>query len=116
MLKEKILLIVSIMIVLLITLMPVNGNMLGHIGDKIVHTMIFMFLGICIMNLFGEKPITAKLLIMAALMGLIIEVVQDYIPGRNTSIFDGISNTSGLVIGSFFIEVKKIFKKEKIYR
>ena len=113
MLKNKLLLILSIIIVLFISLMPVNGNMLGNIGDKIVHALIYMFLGISIINVYGEKNITIKLLLIAALMGLIIEIIQYYIPGRNTSIYDGISNITGLVISSFFQSVKKMILENK---
>ena len=99
--KGKRSLILSTVIVLILTLAPVNGSMLGSGLDKVVHAGMFLMLGVSIFLSFEDKVSALQALIIAAFLGLIIEVVQHYIPGRNTSIIDGIANTAGLLIAMF---------------
>jgi len=99
--KSK-LLIFNIVIILIISLAPTNGNMLGNYFDKIVHFLMYLILGINISRTYKNKTQANQLLLISALMGFIIEIVQGYIPGRNTSIYDGLANLTGLLMARFF--------------
>jgi len=110
--KGKKLLTISIIIVLIATLSPVNGDMAGEYLDKVAHLIVYFVLGVSILITYGSKSKALQLLLISALIGLIIEVIQQYIPGRNTSIFDGIANTIGLIMAMFFFEDKNDFSRK----
>ena len=92
----------SIAIVLLATLSPVNGNMAGNKLDKIVHWGIFFFLTVQFLRYtnFSKKQTEGLLWIMVS--GLLIEILQQWIPGRGMDIYDGLADVLGVVCGYYF--------------
>ena len=93
--------IISIIIVLFITMAPVNGKGTGHNLDKLIHFAIFLILSVnlCFKYYKTDKITTA--IIWTILFGLITEVIQQFIPGRNMDIYDGIADTFGIIVGYY---------------
>lgn len=113
MLKEKRLLLLSILIVLEATLLPMYGS--GGVGnnyfDKVVHFGIYFFLGISIMITYSNKLNALKFLLFWVFAGIGIEILQQYIPGRDTSIYDALANTFGIIGALYIFEMKDRWKK-----
>lgn len=97
--KNRILLIINILIIWIATLSPGDGKAFGH-WDKVVHFLIYFSLSIPIVLLHPRHWKMYNGLFLAVLMGIIIEFIQQYIPGRNLEIADMIANSSGTIMGA----------------
>jgi VanZ family protein len=111
------------LIVLVLTLIP--GEAVPDVGifqiDKVVHFFIFGLL--MILTCYGLHKVSAlkgfpsnPLLtagIYSIFFGMMIEIIQRYVPGRNFSIVDVIANTIGVGIGYLifnFLKKRKVFQ------
>lgn len=102
------LLIVSIIIILIVTLTPANGKMLGSYLDKVGHFLIFFFFGINCCFKFQKNEKLTEVLFWGIIFGLITEVIQQFIPGRNMDVYDGIADTLGIIFGYYVYRMNKI--------
>ena len=79
-----------------------KGFRFPHI-DKVVHFIMFLVYGIVVTGAFdhNKKTFFRFLLIFMCLfsVGLIMELLQSYIPGRQADFYDLISNGLGAFIG-----------------
>ncbi len=99
---------VSLLIIIVVTLSPGNGKIAGNYLDKVAHFGIFFILSINVCYKFQkDKPLTTALL-WAILFGLLTEVLQQFIPGRNMDMYDGIADTLGVVIGFYIYTAKPV--------
>ena len=98
--KIRILLIANILIIWIATLSPCDGKAFGH-WDKIAHFTLYFSLSIPIVFLHPKDWKLYNGLFFSILMGIIIEFIQQYIPGRNLEIADMIANSSGTIMGAF---------------
>jgi VanZ family protein len=96
-------------IILLLTLAP--GKTLPNVPifgiDKIVHFIIFGLL--LFLSLYSNKnrynrKIALSSLIICIGYGIIIEFIQEYIPGRSFSIYDILANSIGVGLGYLFFQ------------
>lgn len=105
-------------IILILTLIP--GNAVPEVGifqfDKLVHFFIFGML--MLLSSYGlkkvldlkSKPVNYLMLttLYSVSFGIMIEILQRFVPGRNFSYADIIANTIGVAIGYLaFIILKK---------
>lgn len=73
--------------------------------DKIIHFLVYFILSLLVIRLFQyegrfSRPVEASFtLILAGGYGTLIELMQHFIPGRDSSIFDALINILGAVIG-----------------
>lgn len=93
-------------IILVLTLIPGKAipevNIIGI--DKVVHFIIFgiqMFLTLLPQRHSG--PISNRTMVLSVVgcisFGIMIELLQHFVPGRSTSIYDVIANTIGVALG-----------------
>lgn len=94
-------LIVSILLILIVTLTPGNGKILGNYLDKVVHFVVFFFLSINICFKFQKNEKLIEVMFWGILFGLLTEVIQQFIPGRNMDHYDGIADSLGIIIGYY---------------
>jgi VanZ family protein len=101
------LLIVSFIVVLIVTMTPGDGKIAGNYIDKVVHFVVFLLLSInlCYKYLKSEK--LTDFIIWAIFLGLMTEVIQQFIPGRNMDIYDGIADTLGVIVGFYIYKNKQ---------
>lgn len=97
------------LVILFITLTP--GDKLPEVGifqvDKLVHFFVFgllMFLSSYgLFRVFQERNFTTNAVTVAAVysigLGLLVEVLQLFVPNRSFSVADVIANTIGAGIG-----------------
>lgn len=73
--------------------------------DKVGHFALFFIFGILLIGVSREREINIGVLfIMALVYGLVVEINQPWIVGRDFSLFDLTSN----LLGSFSIFSKKV--------
>jgi len=106
------LLVVSVIIILIVTLTPANGKMLGSYLDKVGHFMIFFFLAINLCYKYQKNEALIGVLFGGILFGFLTEILQQFIPGRNMDIYDAIADTLGIIVGYYFYSSYK-FKLDK---
>lgn len=94
--------------ILIASLFPTSGNSINlwHL-DKVGHFLAYFIFSINLCFLFKKKNKRITFLILAIFLGVILEIIQFYIPGRDRSIYDGIINTIGVGMGTYLFQVKK---------
>ncbi len=110
--RKNYLLIPSILLILIVTLTPGDGTIAGNYLDKVVHFIIFLILSLNINYKYQNKTYGFELMLWAIIFGLTTEVVQQYIPGRNMDLYDGIADSFGIIIGYYLY---KTFPKKTDY-
>lgn len=103
----------NIVVILILIFAPSSGRFSVDYLDKVVHFGLFMILSInaCFKFYKTEKQIDA--LIWSIFLGLLTEVVQQFIPGRDMDIYDGIADALGVICG-YYIYKKSHVKLDKI--
>jgi len=95
------------MVVLFFTALPYSGVPQLTVGyfDKIAHFMEYTLFSVLILRgafRSGANP-TPKVLLFALIFsvsyGIVMELLQLYIPGRTASFADGVANLAGSVFG-----------------
>jgi VanZ family protein len=101
---------ISIAIILLATMMPGGSTKSGipHV-DKLVHFGIFMFLSMNLCFKFWNHKKLSEVLMLSIFFGLMTEVIQQFIPGRDMDIYDGLTDVIGIIAGFYFYQFFKNF-------
>lgn len=99
-------------------LLPSNqipeSELLSH--DKIVHLVVFMVYSFIISKAFAPVQtrkirsikVVRNALTISIVGGIALELLQQFIPGRATDVYDLLANTLGAVLGTVvFITLKK---------
>ena len=102
-------------VILLISVLPANAIPTVSIGhfDKVFHFLEYFFLALLLVRglnhslkgLIGPKHILF-ILILGIGYGIVMELVQFLIPGREPSVFDAAANTAGVLSGIMLRKVK----------
>lgn len=100
--KPNLPLLLSISLLLIAIFMPGNGKIAGNYLDKVAHFLLFFFASLNLLHSLINKEKITELLLGFILVGLLTEVIQQFIPGRNMDLYDGIADTVGIVV-AFFI-------------
>jgi len=85
---------------------------LEHTWDKANHFIAFTTLYILLSLAYQNLSLRIKALILIG-FGIMIEIVQSFIPGRDFSGFDVIADSIGIFIGSVLF---MIYKKQALKR
>lgn len=96
------LIVVSVIIILIVTLTPGNGKILGNYLDKVGHFMVFFFLSINLCYKYQKNEALIGVLFGGILFGFLTEFLQQFIPGRNMDIYDAVADTLGIIFGFYF--------------
>lgn len=97
------LIIASIILILIATLSPSGGVKVDiPFVDKVVHFFLFFALAANISYKYQNGTKEAPMLMWAILFGLLTEVLQQFVPGRDMDLYDGIADTLGVIGGYFF--------------
>lgn len=96
--KYRIFLILNILFIWIATLSPGDGKAFGH-WDKVFHFVMYFSLSIPFTLLHPKSWKLYNGIFISILMGIIIEYIQQYIPGRNFEYYDIIANSSGTILG-----------------
>lgn len=98
----------SLLVVLITTLTPGNGKIAGNYLDKVAHFLMFTFLAYQSLRAVINTKNIPDILLGCILLGLLTEVLQQFIPGRNIEIYDGIADTLGVASAYYFYKRKSV--------
>lgn len=89
-------------------LTPVHHQLVERLYDKGNHLVAFFILFLLFDQAFPVSPDLRKKFLILTGYGALIEVIQNFIPGRFISFADLIANTFGLLL---YLSVRRIFHK-----
>lgn len=69
--------------------------------DKVVHCTLFLLLGFLAVRSWKAGSERRRLFVALLLLGVVTEILQAFVPGRDASIFDLMADTLGLCLGMF---------------
>lgn len=98
-------------LVIIVSLMPVNGTGWLPGQDKLMHTITFAALFLIGSQAFPRSKFGWQLFLGLLAYGVLIELLQRTTGYRSMEAWDVVANLSGLVIGSFivfFLHEKKV--------
>ncbi len=96
----------SIIVVLVVTLTPGNGKIVGNYLDKVAHFAIFFFLAYAILKHYKKASQKIEWLLWAMIGGVGTEILQQFIPGRNMDVYDVVADGLGVVSAYYFFRTK----------
>lgn len=91
-----------VLLVIFISLVPQPAGAGSGNLDKIVHASLYFVMGVIAYLAFNTLGKRIVIFIFMLLLGVSLELFQMYIPGRDISLYDALSNTAGLAL-SFFL-------------
>ena len=93
---------ISILLILFGTMVPGMGHFeiqLPHL-DKVAHFALFFFFSINICFRY-QSDRRLEVMLWAIFFGLMTEVIQQFIPGRDMDLYDGIADVFGVIMGFY---------------
>ncbi len=99
--KIRIVLLVYVLLVILASLLPSGGVSVGN-SDKVGHFFAYGGMAILALLSFAGKSARLAALLGAVGLGALLEWGQSFIPGRDMSLADGITNALGVLAGALF--------------
>jgi len=107
--------IIWLLIVLFLSVIPVQEPQTGYPADKIVHFVIYGITAIIFSRILRTKmslvKTTAVSIIFASLYGLAMELIQHVLPWRQFSLLDEASNFSGALVFSVIYAIREYNRK-----
>lgn len=92
-----------VVVILGLTLMPNNGDApsIPYV-DKLVHFLMYFGLALNLSYKYQKTKHRVLAVVSGGLMGVVLELIQHFIPGRDMSFIDGVANGIGLIFGWLF--------------
>lgn len=105
----------SIVVILILILTPNTSGGVSSIKylDKVVHFGLFLTLSINACYKYRIYERRTEVIIWMIFFGLMTEVLQQFIPGRDMDIYDGIADTLGVIIGYYIYKMNQL-KLDKV--
>lgn len=104
-----------LLIVLFLSVMPLQGLQTGHPMDKIAHFVIYGITSIILFRILRKKMSLVKTTVfsisVASLYGLAIELIQHALPWREFSFLDEAANFSGALVFSVIYAIREYNRK-----
>ncbi len=80
------------------------------INDKLAHLLAYFALAMTTDHAFATTPFSLKKFSLLFIYGIGLEVLQQYVPGRDFSLLDMLANASGLLI--YLLIMKSLVQRE----
>ena len=107
--------IIWLLIVLFLSVIPVQGLQTEHPADKITHFVFYGITAIIFFRILRTKMLLVKTtivsIIFASLYGLAMELIQHGLPWRQFSLSDEASNFSGALVFSVIYAIREYNRK-----
>ncbi|MEM7336598.1 MAG: VanZ family protein [Chloroflexota bacterium] len=102
--KQGVFFIYAIVIILL-SLLPTEPEIKVVGWDKIGHFSAYLVMSLLGLLTFSSKNGRISILVVIISLGFILEWLQGFVPGRDTSLIDGLANSLGVLLGTalFFL-------------
>jgi VanZ family protein len=106
-------LLIWLLIVLALSVYPFeDAGVSFAYADKVLHFIIYAITGVLLYTVLMERPSLRRRaailsVVIASGYGLLMEVLQLYVPSREFSLLDAATNALGAVCGMVFIVMKR---------
>ena len=101
--NRKIILIVSLVIftitITVLSLLPAKSSLNLGEKDKLSHFLAYFVLTIHVFLLKKISWRSSWIVLILIIYGLLLEFLQGFVPGRVSSLLDGLANTGGVLLG-----------------
>lgn len=87
-----------ILIVTWLTLTPSPGVIITSINDKLAHMVAFFVLAFLAHGSWPDSAFDWKFILPLAAYGLILELLQNFIPARYFSVLDILADLAGIIL------------------
>lgn len=87
-----------VLLVIFLSLVPQPAGAGGSNLDKIVHACLYGIMGVLAYIAFDTLGKRIIIFIFMFLLGVLLELLQIYIPGRDASLHDALANATGLAL------------------
>lgn len=87
-----------VLLVIFLSLVPQPAGAGGSNLDKIVHACLYGMMGVLAYIAFDTLGKRIIIFIFMFLLGVSLELLQIYIPGRDASLYDALANATGLAL------------------
>lgn len=100
----------SIVVILILMLTPKASSGVHPMTylDKVVHFGLFLILSINACYKYQNYERRTEAIIWMIFFGLMTEVIQQFIPGRDMDIYDGIADTLGVISGYYIYKMNQL--------
>ncbi|MGB9715660.1 MAG: VanZ family protein [Thermodesulfovibrionales bacterium] len=110
------LLIIWLLIILIFSVIPVQGLQTGNPSDKVAHFIVYGITALLFARFFkkGMSLMRATVLSItfASIYGFLIELIQHALPWREFSLLDEASNFSGAIVFSVIYAIREYNRKK----
>ena len=103
----------SVLAILAVSVAPANtSETISRLNlDKVIHFIAFLVLTYLLWSAYKlPRPITSSILLLS-LFGLLIELVQHFVPNRIFSLYDFAADIAGIIAGVilyWFLDARKV--------
>lgn len=106
--SSRILLVISILVISFLATSETNPTSQNFIDDKLLHFLCFAYLTLIFkLTQFIQQDFWLYVIVLA--YGILIEIVQMYIPYRSFEFFDILADLMGIFCASLLLKLAKDF-------
>lgn len=91
--------------IVIVSLVPSGGVSVWNL-DKLGHFLAYAGLGALACLSFRDRRMRAWALVGAVVLGGILEIAQNFVPGRDMSAIDGLADTAGVFVGAIAFRLR----------
>ena len=86
-----------------------------NLNDKVQHATVFFILAWLLNRSSDTKKHRIRNIIVLSIFGIVIELIQYYVPNRTPSVYDALADIVGILLFQFLYTVYLQLSKEKSY-
>lgn len=90
--------------IVIVSIVPSTGVSLWNL-DKLGHFLAYAGLSVLVCLAFDGMRVRLPLLVGAVVLGAALELIQQFVPGRDMSLVDGLVNAAGVLTGAVLYRV-----------
>ena len=104
--SSRILLVISILVISFLAISETNPTSQNFIDDKLLHFLCFAYLTLIFkLTQFIQQDFWLYVIVLA--YGILIEIVQMYLPYRSFEFLDILADFMGILFASLFLKLAK---------
>lgn len=105
--RFRIMLVMSSLLIIYLATTELEHPVMTSVNDKLGHILAFLYLAILVDFSFPASSFNLPKILALLAYGVLIEVIQYYLPHRTFSLLDILADGGGLMIYAFFIPMLK---------
>ncbi len=112
--QYKIVFFIALSGVLLLALLPNQGGVDTHLSDKANHFIAFFTLSLLLNRASTKLHVRIRNALLLLGFGILIELLQAFLPYRESSILDIVADMVGIVAFQIFFGLYLLYKKRPV--